>query len=269
MDKHNKWLACLERVPNPTLRLFCCHYAGGSASFCNGWTKFLPQGIEIVSVQLPGREERFHEPFVTDMAALIAELAPAVRPYLRVPFAIFGHSMGAMVAYELSCELQRQFRTAPRIFFASGRQAPHFPEKDAPIHGLPDEDFCAAFLQRHATQNLQSLFADQEIRQMFVPQLRADMALVERYRSNPAKSVKLSCPVIALDCQQGAGCVDGHELAGWREHTSGPFKVYRFPGDHFFIDSAKTDVLAVIGAELEPFLQHATSHYGARGSPVF
>ena len=254
MDKHNKWLACVQRVANPSMRLFCFHYAGGSASFCNGWAKYLPKTVEIVSIQLPGREERFQEPFVTDMNALVESLATSMRRYLDVPFALFGHSMGALVCYELARELQRRGGHEPRVLFAAGRQAPQYPEKEPLIHELPDDAFGTAFVERHASQGLRQLFADPEIREFFIPQLRADIALVEKYRFDAAKPGKLSCPLVAMDCHSPPHCIDETELAAWREHTSGEFCTYRFPGDHFFIESAAAQVLGVIAAQLESFV---------------
>jgi len=254
MDKYNKWLACVKRVVNPSMRLFCFHYAGGSASFCNHWANYLPKAVEIVSIQLPGREERFQEPFITEMDALIDAVIAPMRRYLDVPFALFGHSMGASVCYEIARELQRRGVNEPRVLFAAGRQAPQFPEKEPPIHRLPDAAFSAAFIERHASQSLRALFVDPEVRELFVPQLRADITLVEKYRFDAAKPGKLTCPVIALDCHGGSGCIDENELLAWREHTTGELRIYRFPGDHFFIESAAPQVLAVVAAELAPFL---------------
>jgi len=254
MDKYNEWLARVKRVVKPALRLFCFSYAGGSASFCSGWEKYLPQEVEIVSIQLPGREERFREPFITDMGALIEALRAPMRRYLDVPFALFGHSMGASVCYEVARDLQRRGVDEPRVLFAAGRQAPQFAEKE-PLHRLPDREFIHAFIEQHASQSLRTLFADPEVRELFVPQLRADMELIENYRFDAAKPGKLSCPIVALDCVGGRGCIDERELAAWREHTAGEFRVYRFPGDHFFLDSAAPQLLAVVAAQLAPFVR--------------
>lgn len=254
-NEKNGWFVHAKKVNRPALRLFCLHYAGGSASFCSGWARRLPATVEVVSIQLPGREQRYLEPLITDMAALIDALIPALEGRLMVPFAVFGHSMGAAIGYELISELQRRRMEQPVIFFASGRQAPQFAEKDAPVHRLPDEEFCSAFLQKHYSKDLQSVFADEEAKEFFLPQLKADVQLVENYRYDVARAVKLACPVIALDCCGGKGHVEEHELAAWREHTSGAFRSYRFPGDHFFIESAQAQVLAVISNELLPFLR--------------
>lgn len=248
------WFVYAPRASRPALRLFCLPYAGGSASFCSAWDQYLPAAVEVVAIQLPGREQRFMEPVCTDVSAVLDALVPELRGRLSIPFAVFGHSLGAAIAYELISELQRRRLAQPLIFFASGRQAPQFSERDVPIHSLPDAQFCEQFLQRRSSKDLQSLLSDEDARQVFLPQLRADYRLAENYRFDPRRAVRLTCPIVAMDCEADAGAIDPLELSGWREHTGGPFRMYRFPGDHFFIESARAQVLKVISAELSPFL---------------
>lgn len=252
----NRWLVYFKDVSNPALRLFCFHYAGGSATFCSGWGKYLPDNAALISVQLPGRGDRLFEPGIGDMGTLIEKLIPAIKDCLDVPFAFFGHSMGGAIAYELACELQRRGLQQPVIFFPSGRQAPPFPETVPPIHHLPEAEFCTTFLQRHGTPQLEAIFASQDMRELFVPQLRADMQLSETYSFDAATARKLCCPVVALDGTEGADLIEEHELIAWGEYTTGPFRIQRFPGGHFFIDTAQESVMAFLKKELAPFTQH-------------
>jgi medium-chain acyl-[acyl-carrier-protein] hydrolase len=251
---HVNWLVPVRKVAQPALRLFVFHYAGGSASFCNRWGAQLPTSVELISIQLPGREQRFAEPFITNMTVLVPAVAAALEGQLEIGFAMFGHSMGASVAFEVIQELRRRHGVEPRILFVSGRQAPQFADQEPPLHLLPDDDFCARFLQRHYSKHLETVLSDVEVRQVFLPQLRADLQLIENYRFQSSFARRLACPVIAFDGEDPREQVGDRELTGWAEHTSSYFRWHRFPGGHFFIDNAEKRVLATLRAELAPLL---------------
>jgi medium-chain acyl-[acyl-carrier-protein] hydrolase len=147
--------------------------------------------------------------------------------------------MGATIAYELLRESRRRGLDGARVFFASGRPAPHCVDRDPPIHHLADEPFRAEFLRRYPGSSFASLLTDPEASSFFLTQLRADLELIETHRFAMTRGAGLSCPIVAIDCEDPVESVGAQELAAWAHHTTGDFKLYRFPGGHFFIDSAR------------------------------
>lgn len=240
------WQVFYKRNAHATVRLFCFHYAGGSASAFRNWGKHLPSSVELIGVQLPGREGRFREPFVTRFDDLIETLAEVLTPYLDKPYAVFGHSLGTLISFEWIRQLERCGRRRPLLFFASGRQAPQFPSTDPPISSLPEEEFIRELLKEYE-DNLGSLLEKRELREAFIPQLRADFELSESYEYR--RGAKLGCPIIAY-AGKNETKIGERELTGWREHTIGRFTAGRFPDAHFFIHSQEDLVLQEIRREL-------------------
>jgi medium-chain acyl-[acyl-carrier-protein] hydrolase len=139
--KLNAWITCPTPHPEAQVRLFCLPFAGGGASIFRTWGRALPPTVEVCPVQLPGRENRLREPPYTDIQALAERLANQIHPYAQKPFALFGHSMGALLAFELTRTLRRQDGPMPRALFLSAHRAAHLPLRRQPLHGLPDPEF--------------------------------------------------------------------------------------------------------------------------------
>lgn len=238
------WFRVSYPKPQARLRLFCLPYAGGAAAIYRNWPQSLPDDIEVCAIQLPGRENRIREQPFNNLVALVQVLLPNLLPYLDKPFALFGHSMGSLIAYELAQQLQSHDQT-PTQLFVSGRRAPILSEPAALLHTIPsDEAFLTALQQRY--NNLPAvLLAEAELRALFVPLLRADMTLVEtyQYRARPA----LSCPLVAL-----GGAVDPFvspaELQAWPQLTQADFAVHFFPGGHFYLNEQMQPLLATIAS---------------------
>src|SRR5262245_51196446 len=136
-----RWVPSLRSGREAAVRLFCFPYAGGAASAFRGWARSLPGSVDVCPVQLPGRESRFREPAFTRLGPLVEMLAESLRPCLDRPFAFFGHSMGAIVAFELSRRLQREHGRQPLRLFVSGCGAPQALGTRAAIHALPADQF--------------------------------------------------------------------------------------------------------------------------------
>src|SRR5262245_10714091 len=134
----SNWLFRFRRDAAPRLRLFCFPYAGGTASAFRGWHDAIPQPIEVCAVRLPGREARLAEPPFTSSETLVPAVADALEACLDVPYALFGHSMGAVAAFEVARELRRRARQPPVRLFLSGARAPERPNPDPPIGHLSD-----------------------------------------------------------------------------------------------------------------------------------
>lgn len=236
-----KWFSSPKQNPRADLKLFCFPYAGGNSQIYRVWPSVLPESVEVCQVNLPSRGMRLREPPITRLSTLVHEIAEAIQPELNKPFAFFGHSMGALIAYELAHQLRTQGQTIPAQLIVSGRQAPHIPKSDPPTHDLPDEEFMEELRRLNGTPK--EALEHPELMQLMLPILRADFAICETYvyEAKPA----LDCPTAAfggLDDNK----VSREEIAGWREHTNTSFTMRMFPGDHFYLHSAQTILLEAI-----------------------
>jgi medium-chain acyl-[acyl-carrier-protein] hydrolase len=226
--------------------LFCFPYAGGGSSAFHAWQAGLPPDVEVCLVQLPGREARLREPLFTRLDPLVQALAQSLRSWLNVPFAFFGHSMGALISFELAYRMALQNEPGPIHLFVSGRNAPQVPDPNAPIHQLPEARFIEEL--RHYNGTPETILQNAELMQLFIPILRADFAIIETYVYTPR--APLNCPLSVFGGLQDHLC-DQAGLAAWREQTRGVFRVRMFPGGHFFLHPARTPVLRAIAQDLQ------------------
>jgi surfactin synthase thioesterase subunit len=218
------------------MKLFCLPFAGGGASAYRAWRAHLPAQIELCPIQLPGRESRYREPLVTSIAPLVASLADAIVADATAPYAFFGHSMGALLAFEIARELRRRAATSPLHLFVSGAKAPD----DRSLHTiarhrLSDPDLIAEVRNFGGTPA--RLLDDPDVMQLILPVVRADFALLESYTHTHERP--LSMPITAF-----AG-VDDREAApdamrGWSRHTHDACRVMTMPGQHFFLQEPGT-----------------------------
>jgi medium-chain acyl-[acyl-carrier-protein] hydrolase len=241
------WLLRARGDGRARVRLFCIPYAGGGGSLYMSWGRELAPLVDVCAVQLPGRETRLQEPAYTSFAELVDAMGRALRPFLDdLPFALFGHSMGALLAFELARRLRAERAPAPVRLFVSGYRAPEIPSPHPPLAHLPDSDFVTEIRARYDGVP-EEVLRQPELMALLLPCLRADMALVEsfRWRDQPP----LTCPISAY-----GGRDDTHasetQLALWRRHTRGPFTMRQFAGTHFFIRSARAQLLAAIAQDL-------------------
>ncbi|AUX39241.1 thioesterase [Sorangium cellulosum] len=239
------WVGLPRPNPAARLRLFCFPYAGGSASAYSAWWRELPASVELCTIKLPGREARLREPPFQRLTPLVGALSAALGPWLTKPFALYGHSLGALVAFELARALRRRGAPLPRHLLVSGRRAPHLPMGEA-FHALPDPEFVAWIRRMGGTPD--EVLREPELMELFLPVLRADVAVNE---AEPfVAEAPLDCPITAF-----GGVVDERaspaELEAWRELTRGSFRVEMFPGGHFFLRSAQGPLLRSISAVLD------------------
>ena len=180
MNPNGPWLQCRPASGRPQIRLFCFPHAGGGASAFHSWRAAFPSAVQLCSVLLPGRESRRSEPAFTQLNLLATTLARELAPWLDLPYAVFGHSMGAMLAFEWIRELRRSGQAMPARLFLSGRRAPDLNHEAAELHMLPDPQFIKELTRRYGG-------IPDEIRQVpelvdyYLPVLRADLTLVESY----------------------------------------------------------------------------------------
>jgi medium-chain acyl-[acyl-carrier-protein] hydrolase len=245
MSDKRAWFGTFKPNPNAQLRLFCFPYAGGGASIYRTWGAHLPPHVELRPVQLPGRENRMSEPPLTRVEPLVRLLAEALLPYLDLPFAFFGHSMGALVAFELARKLRTTVRLEPLQLFVAGRIAPHIIRSEPPNYNLPDPELIEELRRLDGTPA--EALEHPELMRLILPLLRADFELVQTYTY--AGGAPLDCPVTAFGGAQDTE-VSREELEGWREHTTGDFSLHMFAGGHFFLHTASEQLLRVISSEL-------------------
>lgn len=233
------WLKRYRPVTAPRLRLFCLPYAGGTAGAFHGWAHALPADVELVAVQYPGRQDRLEEPCVAEMDPLADRITEALAPLLDRPFALFGHSMGAAVAYEVALRLEARHRARPRHLFVSGHPSPLRPRSHTDVH-LRDEDAMLEWFGELGAMD-PAVLADPELRPLVVPSLRADLRLIETYR--PAAGRPVNAPMTSYVGDADPG-VPPDDAAAWKELTSGEFSFRVFPGGHFYLSDQETEVLA-------------------------
>ncbi len=238
------WIAFHQPRPRAKLRLFCFPYAGGSAIAYRGWSTEMPEAVEVLPVQLPGRERRLREPPFTKMDPLVDALVEALGPYLDRPFAIFGHSMGAGIGYEWVQRLRREQGLSPVHLSASGREAPQLPS-DEELHKLNDADLSERLREMNGTPA--EVLAHPELMELLLPVLRADFELNETY--SPAGHPPLDCPVTAFGGLADPE-VSQEALAAWEETTVGTFKLRMFSGDHFFLHQYQSTLIKMVAEEL-------------------
>lgn len=229
--------------PKPDLRLFCFPHAGGNSSLFGKWPASLPATIEVRSVELPGRQSRFKERAVNQMPLLARTLADELTPSLDLPFALFGHSMGALLAFEIARELRRRRAPQPIHLFVSAQSAPQLPRPRTLLHLLPNQLFLEQVVQHVPAAALR----DAELLRMMLPVLRADIALSETY--SYSAEPPLACPITATGGLMDYS-VNQMQLNAWQVQTAGGFKLLMFRGNHSYIQTETPLLLQTIRSQL-------------------
>jgi surfactin synthase thioesterase subunit len=240
-------VATLFRSPaarQPRRRLFCIPFAGGGVAAFRGWSRGLPDDVELLVVQLPGRESRLREPPFDNIPDIVEAIGPMVADASELPYALFGHSMGALVAFELALALEAGTGRGPDHLFVSARRPPDEPEPDPLVHTLPDEAFVDE-LQRRYRAIPDAVRQEPELLALLLPTLRADIRAIERYA--PSTPRKVRCPVHVL-----GGVQDTYprpaQLPGWQRVAEQGVRVRLFPGNHFYLAEQQAALLADISA---------------------
>lgn len=248
------WFSNLGKRVAPECRLFCFPYAGGGASAFRLWPQHFAQNVEVLAVQLPGRESRLREKPLNTVGAMVDLLLPEIANKADIPFAIFGHSMGTLLAYELTVALEQSGGPAPFHLFVSGRRGPDEADPSTAMHPLHEEAFLDAMQLRYggippAARNEPELMA------LLLPSLRADVHANETYRSDDSRKVR--CPVAVY-----GGSDDRHPtpslLEGWQRVAEQPIRVRLFSGDHFYLAAQRDALTADIASAMA-----ATARSGA------
>jgi len=249
LTNHSSGIAYSKINQREHLRLFCFPYAGAGVSIFRNWSNCLPQVIKVCPVELPGRGTRSKENLFTRLLPLVDCMAKEIRPYLDMPFAFFGHSLGALICFELTRFLRRENFVSPIHLFVSGRIAPQFPDSDPPIHQLPESEFIREL--HHFNGTPESVLQNFELMKLMLPAIRADFAICETY--SYAIEDPLNCPISTFGGLQDS-LASRDEIVAWREQTRKRFILRMFPGDHFFLKSSQELLLQAILQDLMEYL---------------
>lgn len=246
------WIRRWDDGAASRLTLICLPHAGGSAGFYRPWAALMPPEVELLAIQYPGREERFEDPAVTGMDELVSAVADAVRPLLDRPYALFGHSMGSAVAWELAHELDRRGAPGPRRLFASGRAAPGT-AVTGHLHRQDDEVLSAELVRLGGTSR--EVLDDPGLRALVLGTVRHDYRIIETHRPRPRPP--LACPIHVLtgaaDPELGEDrCRD--RAGGWADLTTARTEVRLFSGDHFYLTPRRREVVATVLRRMDPSL---------------
>jgi pyochelin biosynthetic protein PchC len=228
-DVQEKWIRRFGRRAGTGTELVCFPHAGGAASYFKPLADALTGSVDVASVQYPGRHERRLEPMVDSidrLADLVAEVLALLPPRPRV---LFGHSMGALVAFEVARRLPPEHSAAVRHLVASGRRAPSRYRAEN-VHTRDDAGVIEELVSLNGTEAV--LLRDPDIVEMILPGVRADYRAVETYRHTAGSTV--ACPITAL-VGDADPKVSLEEAEAWREHTTDAFHMHVFPGGHFFL----------------------------------
>lgn len=247
---NNPWFLFHRVTPTARARLFCFPYAGGGASVFRTWRDGLSDQLDVIGVQIPGRENRFRETAHSTMKPLVDQLIQPLRPYFDKPVVFFGHSMGALIAFELARTLQSSMGLTVSHLIVGGCNAPHLNSPlSVSLHQLDDNDFIDALIRLNGTP--QEVFKNAELMQVFLPIIRADITLAETYVGN--SDDLLTCPITILRGDQDHD-TSAEAMQRWQELTTEPAVLHTIRGDHFFPVSQREEVLRQVSQSLHPLL---------------
>jgi medium-chain acyl-[acyl-carrier-protein] hydrolase len=239
-----RWLKRPVRGSDAAIRLFCFHYAGGSAAMFRNWHRRLPQAIEPVAVQLPGRADRFGEPPYDDMAQLVDRLVDVIKPLLDQPFAFFGWSMGARVSWALAHALRDRSMPMPRKLFVASSEAPR---TEKPVRGWNEPDSGLVAYLRELGGTPPEILADSYLLARLLPTLRADLTVLASHFPRP--TVPLDVPIHAIAGRDDLESPPS-SMRAWRAETSAASDMDVIAAGHFFDADAEGRVIGIIGAGL-------------------
>ena len=237
------------RDPECGRRLFCLPHSGGGSARYYTWRLLLAPRIEVVPIQLPGREMRYQEEPYTRLDRLIDDLVVPLSPYLDKPYAVFGYSVGAYIGFELVREIRRRGLLLPQAFLVAAAKSPEQEPPQPFIHQMSDTDLLHRINTRYGGIP-EIILNEKQLLQIYLRAIKADFALMETYVYYEEKPFDF--PIMTFGGEQDRMVVE-EDLAGWRAHTSGAFSLSMMPGDHFFVQEQQGPLLEQIKEALASF----------------
>lgn len=228
------------------MKLFCLPYAGGSETIYYRWRTNIDESIQIVPIELKGRGKRYNEKEYDSILEAIDDIYNSIEEEIENDeYAIYGHSMGSLLAYELYYKICEMKKRKPKHIFFSGYGAPNTVVKGEEIHGLPDNEFMEKIMEMGGSPR--ELMENKELFQLFLPILKNDMRILEKYLFKP-KEAKMECDISILTGNEEK--LKPNQIIEWRKHTEGKCKMYTLSGNHFFINTNMKNITNLINQTL-------------------
>lgn len=241
------WIRRYHSASADPVRLVCFPHAGGSASYFFPVSAALTPGVQVLSIQYPGRQDRRTEPCLGSIGELADRLYQVLVPRLSGPVAFFGHSMGAVLAFELTRRIEARGGAVPAVILASGRRAPGTVREES-VHLRDDAGIVREMHSLGGTDS--RVFDDPDLLAMVMPALRADYRAIETYR--PAAEASVGVPIVVLTGKDDPKTTID-EAQAWSEHTTGGTELHTFPGGHFFLETNQAGVISLITDTLRKY----------------
>lgn len=248
--ERQRWVQCPRPNPNAGLRLVCLPYSGGRAAAFAGLAADLPGDVELCAIELPGHGRRLREAPFTRLQPLVEQVTDILAEEVRQPFVLLGYSMGALLGFEVTRELARRGRPGPSALFVAAAKAPHAPPPGPPLHDLPRSTLVEWLVRLGGSRT--ALLQDEELVDVMLPVVRADLAISDTYAHEPGKP--LDCPVVAFGGSTDP-TVPRPSLEAWRDQTTGYFSATILDGGHFFLDSSRAQFAHALTAELTRLME--------------
>lgn len=227
------------------IKLFAIPFSGGNAYSYSAFKKYLPENIELCSLELPGRGKRFSEPLLTSIDAMTEDLFGQIKNILNGPYAIFGHSLGALLGVTLCRYISRKGVNLPLILILSGQTAPSLIKQDK-RHSLPDEEFISILREMEGTP--EELLRDKDFIRFFLPIIRADFQAIESYSYSPPENMPDTPVSVVLGSRE---CISDEDAALWKLETKNAVSIDRLEGGHFFIFNDTENLCRLIAEKIE------------------
>lgn len=243
----NLWFPIIKPDELVKIRLFCLPFAGGNASTYRLWQNHFPDFVDVCPIQLPGRSNRINEDCISDFSLLANLISSEITPFTNVPFSFFGHSMGALIGFEVIRSLINKGKI-PVHFFPSGAKAPDSGGRKFKLHNLDNEQLKEELKKLRGTP--QEILEHPELFELLLPILRADFKIVDDYYFTPGQ--KLPCPVTVFGGYDDE--VSQHDLSQWKTQTDADFRVRMFEGNHFFLNEQTSALSGEIYYDLSNYL---------------
>lgn len=241
MKSYNIWYKTFKSNQKAQIRLFCFHHSGGAASSYYRWVEHISPNIELIAIQLPGREDRFSEPLINRFEDIIFHLLEGFHIYTEKPFFVFGHSLGALVGFEFVSAIRKRYSILPHYLIVSAARAPHLTYKRTSLSHLDDASLTEKLKVYNGIED--NIINNNDLLSLFLPIIRSDFQLIENYRYNSFKP--FLCDILSL-AGSDDHTVNCEDIRAWSAYTMGKFHYLSFSGEHFFLKNHQSTILQII-----------------------